>query len=418
MSLSLYVHIPFCLKRCIYCDFVSGIYDPDKAAEYIEALKKEISFITASSRFSTLYIGGGTPTALSTPALKDIIEHIFTTLDFSEGYEATVEVNPGTVDLEKLEAAKEAGMNRMSIGVQSFNDEELKLLGRLHTSAEAEKAFSLAREVGFENIGVDLIYGIPGQSLESWKETIEKTVSLRPEHISAYELTVEEGTELFQLIKKSIQSDVSLRGGRIRPTKQSVLDIVQKEIAASRKTGTRNDSRVLQGIELNLPDEEIIIEMYEHTIDYLVSKGYEHYEISNFAKPGCHSSHNLNYWERGEYYGAGLGAHSFINGKRENNTRDIHEYTGLLSCNNSPVVNSEIIPDDKAFAETVFLGLRKTEGIDLESLSALHKMDLLKSHKKEIEKLVNAGLIEVAGSNMRLTRHGLLLSNEVFVEFV
>lgn len=214
---SLYVHIPFCLKRCIYCDFVSWIYDPEKAAEYISALKKEILAISyknypspnplpqgegASGRvFSTLFIGGGTPTALSADALRDLITHIFNRLSFADNYEATIEANPGTLNNEKLKAIREAGMNRISIGIQSFNDAELRLLGRLHNSSEAERAFHMVREAGFENIGIDLIYGIPGQSMESWNKTLERAVKLKPQHISAYELTVEEGTELHKLLK-------------------------------------------------------------------------------------------------------------------------------------------------------------------------------------------------------------------------
>ena len=176
MPASLYIHIPFCLKRCIYCDFVSGIYEAGKADEYISALKKEMLAIPRGTSFSTLFVGGGTPTALSADALRDLITYVFNRLSFADSYEATVEANPGTLNNEKLKAIREAGMNRISIGIQSFNDAELKLLGRLHNSSEAERAFHMVREAGFENIGIDLIYGIPGQGIESWRRTLKRAV--------------------------------------------------------------------------------------------------------------------------------------------------------------------------------------------------------------------------------------------------
>lgn len=208
---SLYVHIPFCLKKCIYCDFVSGIYAPAKADDYIEALKKEIKNISDEIQpsdltlpgISTLYIGGGTPTALSTERLTDLITHIFDPLPFQKNTEATIEANPGTVDRPKLSAILSSGINRLSIGVQSFNNNELACLGRLHTAEDAGRAVLLAGETGFLNIGIDLIYAIPGQGMASWRKTLEKAVSLKPQHISAYELTVEKGTMLYEYLNQT-----------------------------------------------------------------------------------------------------------------------------------------------------------------------------------------------------------------------
>jgi oxygen-independent coproporphyrinogen-3 oxidase len=380
MSISLYVHIPFCLKKCIYCDFVSGLYNPARADAYIDALKKEISNISNEKPLSTLFIGGGTPTALSSDVLSNLINHIFSKFSFTKDCEATVEANPGTVDKDKLKAIRSAGINRISIGIQSFNDDELSFLGRIHNKEEACHAVNLARESGFENIGVDLIYGIPGQALESWKINLEEAVRLKPRHISAYELTAEKETELYTYLK----------GGN----------------------------------KLTLPDEDKIIQMYEYTIDYLTAEGYIHYEISNFASPDYSCRHNLNYWDRGEYYGAGLGAHSFTNGNRFHNTDDLDEYLKLLSDNKSPVKESETITEDIALSEAIFLGLRKTEGLNVGSFSKRYNKNILSRFRKEINELQEAGLIAIACSNcsyestIKLTRKGLLLSNEVFEKFI
>ena len=381
MTLSLYVHIPFCIKKCVYCDFISGIYSPENAASYVNALKREISRISNDAAFSTLYIGGGTPTVLATDVLTEITDFIFSKLEFSENYEATIEANPGTVDTEKLTAVLLSGINRISIGVQSFNEEELVFLGRIHNRKDSEAAVTIARDSGFSNIGIDLIYGIPGQSLNSWKTTLKKAVSLSPQHISMYELTMEEGTELYAMIKSN--------------------------------TVPEN----LRVVPLN---EETIIEMYEYAIDFLTSNGYLHYEISNFARPDYFCRHNLNYWNRGEYYGAGLGAHSLVNNQRYHNTGSIKDYTRLLSANKSPLIHSESIDTEKALSEEFFLGLRKTGGIRLETLSKLYGIDIADRYQKEIKKLTAAGLLEfdIPTSLMKLTRKGLLLSNEVFTEFI
>lgn len=381
MSPSLYVHIPFCLKRCIYCDFISGLYDPARADAYIEALKKEISNIPKEKTLSTLFIGGGTPTALTTDTLSGLIDHIFEHFSFTEDCEATIEANPGTVDTDKLKAVRSAGINRISIGVQSFHDDELSFLGRIHTSEEAEQAVRIAKDAGFDNIGIDLMYGIPGQSFESWRKTIEKAVSLKPKHISTYELTVEKGTLLYDYIT-----------GHPSP-------------------GT-------------LPAEDKIIRMYDHTIDYLTSEGYLHYEISNFALPNYPSRHNLTYWDRGEYYGAGLGAHSFVNETRFHNTDNLDEYLDLISENKSPVKGSEPITGDMALSEAIFLGLRKTGGMNIEAISKRYNVNIITRFHKEIEDLRAAGLIEMNSSDcsyettLKLTRKGLVLSNEVFTTFI
>ena len=374
MASSLYIHIPFCMKRCIYCDFVSGIYDPEKAGRYIDALINEIEAIPSGSALSTLYIGGGTPSALAINTLSKLFKHSFNYFDFKYNYEASIEANPGTLDKAKLWEIRNAGINRVSIGVQSFDDAELRFLGRMHTSAEAEGAVHLASEGGFTNVGIDLIYGIPGQTIESWESTLTRAVSLKPDHISTYELTVEPGT----------------------PLSRSELD----------------------------RDDDEIIKMYGYAVDYLTAQGFGHYEISNFARPGYECKHNLNYWDRGDYYGAGLGAHSFIEGKRFHNTDDLDEYLTLISQGKSPVKGSEIITPDTAVSEAIFLGLRKTDGIHIESFARMYHINLVNAYEKELNELQDAGLIELVtsgcsyGTDLRLTRKGLVLSNEVFKKFM
>ena len=394
--LSLYIHIPFCLKRCTYCDFVSGIYEPEKAYFYIKALKKELSNIPDKTPFSTLYIGGGTPTALSSDALSDFINYIFDIFKFVDKYEATIEANPGTLDSTKLKAIRSSGINRISIGVQSFNNDELSFLGRIHTSEEAEHSVTMAKEAGFDNIGIDLIYGVPGQTNDKWLRTLEIASSLRPQHISTYELTIEEGTALHDLLHSKSHTPSS----RLIIPPHSPLD----------KGG--------------IIDEELTVQMYNSTIDYLLSEGFMHYEISNFALPDYACRHNLNYWDRGKYYGAGLGAHSFIKDKRFYNTDSLDKYLRLISENRSAVKDSEEISADKALSEAIFLGMRKTEGINVESFSRRYGRNIMSGFQTEIMELQDAGLIESVSSdcsyetNLKLTRKGLMLSNEVFQRFI
>ncbi len=384
MALSLYIHIPFCLKRCIYCDFTSGIYTDEKAYSYIEALKKEIMNVPRGTPLSTLYIGGGTPTVLSGNTLHTLLDCIYTRFTCNDNFEATIEANPGTLDSEKLQIIRSSGTGRISIGVQSFDNDELMLLGRVHTGDEAEEAVLLARNAGFKNINIDLIYALPGQRLNSWSDTLERAVHLQPTHISAYELTAGEGT----LLHKYLNSPSSPLFAKGRAS------------------------------------DDIVIEMYNHTIEYLKSEGFIHYEISNFAQTGFQCKHNLNYWDRGEYYGAGLGAHSFICGKRTSNTDDLDEYLARIAENKSPVVKSETISDVTGLSEAIFLGLRKTDGIQIESFSQQYKHDILSCYQKEIKDLQEAGLIEIIRSprsyetHMRLTGKGLVLSNEVFQKFI
>jgi oxygen-independent coproporphyrinogen-3 oxidase len=396
MSLSLYIHIPFCLKRCIYCDFVSGVYHPDKAETYIDALITELSNIPDDIPLSNLYVGGGTPTALCADTLSRLLNAAFDRFKLIDNYEATVEANPGTLDRSTLHVLQSSGINRISLGVQSFNDDELDFLGRIHSSAQAEQAVRMAGNAGFSSIGIDFIYGIPGQTIDSWKKTLEKADSLKPQHISAYELTIEEGTVLHNMMHPPHLT----------------------------KNERQKNHIITDTAQVDLLQEDQITEMYEHAIDYLTSRGYIHYEISNFALPGHFCRHNLNYWDRGEYYGAGLGAHSFIEGKRSRNTDDPDEYIKLTAENKSLVKYSEDISEDMAFSEAIFLGLRRIGGINAGALSRRYNKSITSCFGDEIRELKDAGLLDIISSNsssdttLKLTKKGLMLSNEAFTKFI
>ena len=362
----LYIHIPFCIKKCLYCDFLSVTYNESLAKAYTDALCKELILKKGDAgELKTVYIGGGTPTILPEECFGQLFKCLKENFKFSDSPEITVEANPGTIDKSKIDAMLSLGVNRLSIGVQSFNDAELETLGRIHTSNEAVKAIGTVKNSGIKNFSIDLMYGIPGQTMKTWEETLSKAVESSPTHISSYELTPEKNTPLYGLIE----------GGKI-----------------------------------NMPDEELILEMYGYAIDYLASKGYEHYEISNFALHGFRCIHNLNYWDRGEYIAAGAGAHSFIKGFRSKNTDDIRRYIKDLNKGIIPEAESTEIKRDDAIKEFIFLNLRKTEGISLAKAKELG-LDM----PVVCRELIEDGHLEMEGDYLRLTRKGLVVSNSVIV---
>lgn len=371
----LYIHIPFCIKKCIYCDFYSIPFKSQIAEDYIRALCKEIELrkdIIGS--LMTIYIGGGTPTMLSETEISKILNTIKDNYSISPDAEITIEANPRTITAEKAEKLLKSGINRMSIGVQSFIDEELIILGRSHNAADAIDAVNDVRRAGFKNISIDLIYGIPSfksrisnLKSQSWECSLQKALDLSPEHISTYELTPEKDTLLYEDIKS----------GR-----------------------------------LAMPEEGVISELYYKGIGMLRRQRYIHYEISNFAKPGYECRHNLNYWNRGEYIGIGTGAHSFFSGKRTDNIRDINHYIESIDNNKIPVVEEHYITNDEALKEFIFLGIRKTDGIDMKLLPDEKRVLI----KKAVENLASHGLVELHDNYLRLTRKGLILSNEVIVQ--
>lgn len=365
---SLYIHIPFCMKKCIYCDFLSVPYDKDLALDYINTMLKELELRRNSAGvLETVYVGGGTPTTVPTLALIRLLKTIRDIFGITPDAESTIEANPGTVTAEKIRALSEAGINRLSIGVQSFNNKELELLGRIHDFSGALQSIAAARHAGITNLSIDLIYGIPGQTLQSWAHTVLTAIEISPEHISAYELTPEKDTPL------------------------------QEHISTGR---------------LEKPDEETILMMYAHAMDRFSEAGYGHYEISNFSKPGFRCRHNLNYWNRGQYLGAGAGAHSFIGDRRIRNTGDVKEYLELVSQGNFPFAEVLEISCENAIKEFIFLGLRKTEGLDIREFRDDLGIDLLKISNR----LMNEGLLISNGTHLRLTRKGIFVSNTVITE--
>ena len=367
---SIYIHIPFCLKKCLYCDFLSVPYLEDSAHCCIDTIVKEASCIHKDMLFDTLYIGGGTPTVLHKELVDELLKGVFSIARFKKGYEATIEANPETVDSEKLDNLIFRGINRISLGVQSFKDHELFELGRIHSSSKAKEAFNKARKAGFQNINIDLIFGIPGQTLASWIETLSEAVAIGPTHISTYCLTVEFETLLYTKVKQG---------------------------------------------QTSLTDDEELLQMYEAAINLLESYGFVHYEISNFALPGFACRHNMNYWNRGTYYGLGPSAHSFVKNQRFHNTKDILKYIRDGKVGIFCPEALEVITDKEALHETIFLGLRKSEGINTKNVKKQYGIDFNKRYEEQIAELLEAELIEMTGTHIRLTRKGLFLSNEVFL---
>lgn len=360
----LYIHIPFCIKRCSYCDFCSVPYSEGLAERYVNALLKEIEIEREmTDMLRAIYIGGGTPTTLPEKNLRRIINSISERCSLRHQAEVTIEANPGTVTKEKAEALLEARINRVSIGVQSFIDRELSALGRIHSSQDAISSIDVMSKAGFNNISIDLIYGIPGQKISDWEYTLSRAIELSPQHLSCYELTLEKGTPLYEEVNRG---------------------------------------------EITMPEEGFVLDMYYLGKDMLEKNGYIHYEISNFAKPGHACIHNLNYWGRGEYLGLGAGAHSFINKKRRENSNDVSLYIDCIERGENPVSEKEVITDDEAIKELIFLGIRKTEGVFIGNITE-EKREGIDRAVKEISEY---GIIERKDDSLRLTRKGLTLCNE------
>lgn len=378
MNWGLYLHVPFCLAKCAYCDFVSYPYNPETAALYQTALRREIALRggeppAGAAGPQSVFIGGGTPTVLPTGVLCGIIDELSARFPWAKGTEVTVEANPGTVDREKLTALAAAGVNRLSIGMQAAQDRLLSFLGRLHRGGEVTRAVRNAREAGLENLNLDLIFGIPGQTLEDWLFTLETAITLEPTHIAAYSLEIPRGTRLSALLEQGL---------------------------------------------IRVCPEETELEMYRLARSILAAHGYRQYEISNFARPGFECRHNLLYWYNGDYLGLGPAAHSHFRGRRRANERSVSRYAERLAAGELPLEEEELLDKRTQMAETMFMGLRLLRGINLEAFRERFGIGADEVYAKEIAHLTADGLIERAGKYLRLTEKGLPLANTVFAEFL
>jgi oxygen-independent coproporphyrinogen-3 oxidase len=373
----LYVHIPFCSSRCSYCDFATGLYQSELAERYVAALTEEIK--TSPYRghdvdIDSVYFGGGTPSLLAPAQLHRILATLSEQFEIDPASEITLEINPGSVTREKLEAFRSLGINRASFGAQTFDDAELAKLGRSHTAADALKTFADLRSAGFTNISFDLIAGLPGQTLAGWQRNIKQALDLNPEHLSFYLLEVHSGTPLAEHIRRGLQP---------------------------------------------VPDDDLAGEMYQWMLDSAADAGYDHYEISNLCRPGFRSDHNVKYWTAVPYYGFGCSAHSYDGDTlRWSNHRDVLKYVETIESGKSPVVEKQELSDTVMRAEALFLGMRLMRGIDVDLYNQSFGVDLLEQHAADLDRFRLAGLLEFDGHWLRLTRYGALLSNEVFAAFV
>lgn len=364
----LYVHIPFCLKKCKYCDFNSFCFSEADKERYLKALFCEMDKYKGTS-CDTVFIGGGTPTSLNTEEMSQLLKKINECFTLSENCEFTVEANPKTVDKEKLDVMLKSGVNRLSVGVQSFNDNELLKLGRVHSKREAIETIRLARDCGFKNISIDLMCAIPDQTTDSFKKNLEKAFLLNPEHISCYSLILEENTPLFNEYKKGL---------------------------------------------LNLPDEDTEREVYELACSELEKNGYYQYEISNFAKEGFESRHNIKYWQCREYIGLGLSAHSYLDGMRYSNTDNFSSYIN----GDFGEYGKEILTENDKMSEFMFMGLRMVEGVSEAEFYSRFHMDFKKVFERPLLKFIKLGMIEEENGYFRLTHKALSVSNQIMCEFI
>ena len=372
--IGIYIHIPFCKQKCYYCDFVSYCNKDNLIEKYIQAVKKEIQLQEIIKEIDTIYIGGGTPSYIEAKYIKEILEEI-KTKNISKEAEITIEVNPGTVTLDKLQEYKNCGINRLSIGLQSTQNNLLKTIGRIHNFEEFLETYKMARKVGFKNINVDLMLGLPNQKISELKESLEKVLELKPEHISVYSLIVEENTPIADKIEKN---------------------------------------------ELILPEEETERNMYWYVKNTLELNGFHHYEISNFAKKGFESKHNLNCWEQQEYIGIGTAAHSYVENVRYSNTENLEKYIDNIeqgTPENNKIIHEVQNENDKK-KEFMLLGLRKIDGIKISEFKKVFGDNPIYLFRNELKKLSDEELIEIYDDIIRLTNKGIDLANLVWEEFI
>ncbi len=373
----LYIHVPFCREKCHYCAFVSTTPKHNELVEYPALLSRELQFHTnEADPLESIYFGGGTPSLLNPEQVARLLTEIADKTPIRKDAEITLEANPGTVDLISLKAFHDAGCNRISLGVQSFDDRFLKCLGRIHTTEESRKAFQAARQAGFTNISIDLIHSLPGQSLDQWRAELQQAVKLSPEHISIYGLTVEAGTPF-----------------------------AQKYPADSPE----------------LADEDLSADMFEFTDEFLTTSGFDHYEIANYARPGYRSQHNSGYWQRDGYLGLGVAAHSFLRdgyGVRYSNPGNLEEYRRAVLSGELSRVDVQRLTQSDAMAEFMFLGLRLANGVSQHNFKREFGVSIEEAYGSVPTDLVKLGLLDQTGERLALTQRGMLLSNQVFVKFI
>jgi len=377
--LGLYIHIPFCVQKCKYCDFLSAPADDAAKKRYTDALCREITGyknLTKEYEIATIYFGGGTPSVLEVSMIEQILSTVKKSFTVDRAAEVTLEVNPGTASLEKLKRYKELGINRLSIGVQSAKDEELKLLGRIHSFEDAKQTVLWAREAGFTNLSLDLMSALPGQSFADYKENVEAILSLNPEHISSYSLIIEEGTPFYGLYAEDMPK------------------------------------------EDELPDEETDRAMYAYTKARLQEAGYERYEISNYAKQGYESRHNSSYWIGMEYLGVGLGASSLFTNARYYNETDILTYMEEIEAGQDVRREIERLVPEEQMEEFMILGLRMMQGVSRAEFRRRFGRPIETVYGSALKKLEKQGLLFLEGDRIALTETGIDVSNRVFVEFI
>jgi oxygen-independent coproporphyrinogen III oxidase len=376
MNLGLYLHIPYCLHKCGYCDFNSHPENQEESVCYVEALLSELKFYSTTLKnysVPTVFMGGGTPTILPPMQLKKILQTVGQNFNLTPDCEITIEANPATIKIETLKEIRSAGYNRISIGVQSFDEKELELLERVHNEEEIHSTVQRARAANFNNLSIDLMFALPDQTIEKWQSHLKQAIAKNPDHISTYNLTIEPATAFFKLHEKG---------------------------------------------KLCLPHEDIQLEMYKITIQALEDAGYTQYEISNFSKPGMESQHNINYWNNGEYLGVGAGASSYLNGERFKNVNLPSIYIREIETKANAIDTRECLEPLQAMGETLMLGLRLLKGISIDVFENRFQVSFQKVYGKAVESLLNQELITLNQNRIALSRKGLFLADSVILKFM
>jgi putative oxygen-independent coproporphyrinogen III oxidase len=374
---AVYLHVPFCTHKCHYCDFTAYAVGGQPVDDYVSALDKEMALTVANTPpgiIRSIFIGGGTPTVLTPKQMERLLDSVRRHFpNWDENIEFTIEANPGTTSPELLRVMREGGINRISFGAQTFRPDLLERIGRVHGVEEIKRGVELARQAGFANLSLDLMFGLPTQTVDDMETTLKEAVALAPEHFSCYSLKVEEGTLFYHLQERK---------------------------------------------ELPLPAEDAELAMYQLTRSYLAEQGYAQYEVSNFAKPGHESRHNRTYWLNEEYYGLGTGAHGYVRKRRHANIKGVKEYIQRLQDNQLPIQESYQVIREEEMENFMILGLRLMEGVSREKFASLYGIELERAFGQVLTPLMNKGLLERSGDRYRLTEKGLIFGNEVFADFI